>query len=115
MQAENYFCHEGSFSTVSKQEILLKFFVQRRSSLAYDAKVSEYEAFAYISLLLVARLSVGRNVLLQKAIDVMQEDAGWTSVSGYIKKVMRNPSIENVWINLSMMELPNSLEELYDV
>lgn len=115
MQAENYICPGGSLSIVSQQETLLKFFLQRSSSLACDAHVSKYEAFAYISLLLVARLSVGRNVLLQKAIDVLQEDAGWTSVSGYIKKVMRNHSIENVWIDLRMMELPNSLEELYDV
>ena len=115
MQAENYFCSRGSFSIVSKQGTLQKFLVQRSSSLAYDAKVSEYEAFAYISLLLVARLSVGRNVSLEKAFDFLQEDVGWTSVSGYIRKVMRNPSIENVWIDLSMIELPNSLEELYDV
>ncbi len=115
MQAENYICPGGSLSIVSQQETLLKFFVQRSSSLAYDAKVSEYEAFAYISLLLVARLSVGRNVSLHKCIDSLQEDAGWTSVSDYIKKVVRNPSIENVWMDLSMIELPNSLEELYDV
>ena len=115
MQAENYFCSRGSISIVSQQGTLQKFLVQRSSSLAYDAKVSEYEAFAYISLLFVARLSVGRNILLQQAIDILQEDVGWTSVIGYIKKVMLIPSIENVWIDLSMMELPNSLEELYDV
>lgn len=115
MQAENYCCSGGSFSIVSQQETLLKFLVKRSSALAYDAQVSEYDAFAYLSLLLVARLSVGGNVSVQMAIGVLEEDVGWLSVGGYIKRCMNNPSIENLWIDFCKIELPDSSEKLYDV
>ena len=115
MQAENYCCSGGSFSIVSQQETLLKFLVKRSSALAYDAQVSEYDAFAYLSLLLVAKLSVGGNVSIQRAVSVLEEDVGWSSVGGYIKRCLSNPSIEKVWIDFCKIELSNSFEKLYDV
>lgn len=115
MQPENYFDSRDKYSIASRQEALLRLLVQRRHFLAYTTQISEYDAFAYLSLLLVARLSVGRNVSFQMAASVLAEDPGWSSVGGYIKRCTSNPSIESAWIDFCTVELPDFSEKLYDV
>ena len=115
MQTANYLGSNDRFGIASQQETLLNFLVQRTRFLTYETQASEYDAFAYLSLLLVARLSVGGNVPLQKAVSILEEDAGWSSMGNYIKRCMGNPSIEKVWIDFCNIELPDSFENLYDV
>ena len=115
MQTANYRGIRDRFGIAPQQEALLNFLVQRSCFLTYEAQASEYDVFAYLSLLLVARLSVGGNVPLQKVISFLEDDAGWSSVGDYIKRFMSNRSIEKAWIDFCKIELPDSFERLYDV
>ena len=95
MKTAKSFDSKDRVGIASQQEALLNFLVKSIRFLTYETQTSEYDAFAYLSLLLVAKLSVGGNVSIQRAVSVLEEDVGWSSVGGYIKRCLSNPSIEN--------------------
>lgn len=115
MRAEDNLVLVDRVGNASLQDGLLRFLIQKMRHLTFEAQVSEYDAFACLSLLLVARLSVVGKVSLQKAISVLSTNAGWSDIGDYINKCMRNPSIEKVWIDLCEVEIPVSYEKIYEV